>query len=151
MLKRVLCVVFLCCTGALSIAWFARTPSRAADSDQAEHTKQITALMEQRCDTLKQRLDYITALATVDPSHFHDRILANDEFLQAKLALATSREEEIAIAKDRVKNLREREDLIVARLKTGIGAPDIELAARAARQQAEIDLLREQRGSDPRP
>lgn len=151
MFKRILCLALLCCAGALSITWFARTPSRAADDAKADFDKQITALMEQRRDTLKQRLEYVTALEHVDPKHFNDRILANDEFLQAKLALATSREERIAIAKERVENLREREESVVAHLKAGLGGPDIELVARAARQQAQIELLREQRGSESKP
>ncbi len=151
MAKRILCLALLCCAGALSITWFARTPSRAADAAKVDFDKQITALMEQRRDTLKQRLEYATARARLDPKHFDDQILANDEFLQAKLALATSREDRIAIAKERVENFREREDYLAAQSKAGLGGPDIELVARAARQQAEIELLREQRGSESKP
>jgi len=147
MSKRSLFLAFLCCAVVLSSAWLALTPSRAGDDDKAELNKQLTALLEQRCETLKQRLEYVAALETQDQNRFHDRILAKDELLQAKLALATSRDERIALAKERVNNLREREDFIVARSQVGVGDKQTELVSRAARQQAEIDLLREQLGS----
>jgi vacuolar-type H+-ATPase subunit D/Vma8 len=146
MSQRSLSIVSLCCVAVIASAWLARTPSHAADDEKAELNKQIHALLEQRRDTLKERFEVVTALHQKGINSSQDIAQAAEELLQAKLALATDRDERIAIAKERVENFRRGEAVVESLFARAEASRSQKLKATATRQQAEIDLLREQLG-----
>lgn len=146
MSQRSLSIVSLCCVAVTASAWLALTPSHAADDEKAELNKQIHALLEQRRDTLKERFEVVTALHQKGINSSQDIAQAAEELLQAKLALATDRDERIAIAKERVENFRRGEAVVESLFARAEVSRSQKLKATATRQQAEIDLLREQLG-----
>ncbi len=146
MSQRSLSIVSLCCVAVIASAWLALTPSHAADDEKAELNKQIHALLEQRRDTLKERFEVVTALHQKGINSSQDIAQAAEELLQAKLALATDRDERIAIAKERVENFRRGETVVESLFARAEASRSQKLKATATRQQAEIDLLREQLG-----
>lgn len=143
MSQRSVSIVSLCGVAVLSMTWLALTPSRA-DDEKADLNQQITALLEQRRDTLKERFEVLTALRKQGISNFHDVIQASEDLAHAKLELASGKDERITISKERVENLRRGEEIVTALVARSAASHGDKLKATAARQQAEIDLLREQ-------
>jgi hypothetical protein len=147
MSRKSLSIVSLCGMVVLLSAWLALAPSQAADDEKAEVKKQIHAMLEQRQNTLKERFEVVTALHKQGALSSQDITQANEDLLQAKLALATERDERIAIAKQRVENFRQSEAIVDSLFRRAEASQVEKLLVTAARQQAEIDLLRERLGN----
>ena len=107
-----------------------------------------------RLDTLlKQRREILEQLVKVTTEHYgagqttiESVIRAWDQLLNAKLELAEDRSARVAIHEQRTKVLKDFEKIAQAQFRAGAATQEDVLTARAARLEAEIQLLREQRG-----
>jgi hypothetical protein len=123
---------------------------------QNETAKQVESLLKERRDTFRQLVDMLGQQHRAGIVTEVSVLRATDQLLDAELDLASTKAERIAIREKLVANLRKLEKLIEGMVQAGVrgaDAPTIEdaLRAKAARLKAEIQLLREKAGNEPRP
>lgn len=131
---------------ALAIGAIYFTPERPANSEPraATSSAKLTALLKERRDTLKQLVKIVEARYRNGAATEESVIQASLQLQQAELDLAKTRRERIAICKRTVELLRKQEKIAQARFEAARGTREDVLSARAARLQAEIQMLREQ-------
>lgn len=106
-------------------------------------SEKTRALMEERVKTLEQ-------LVMLTEMHYQaGRVLldsylsAENDLLDAKLALASDRKTRIALRRKSVKNLTMIESIVEKRVEAGTASKSDHLRARAGRLEAEIELAQE--------
>lgn len=124
------CVVVTFC---MSLAVGAATPA----------PETTATLMKERVKTLEELVmlterQYRTGQVLLD-----DYLSAEDDLLEAKIALAPDREARIALRRKSVKNRTMMESIVAKRVETGTASKAEHLRAKAARLAAEIELARE--------
>ena len=126
-------------------AWLVTNRTGAQQATDNASEAKIQELLKLRHDVLRERYEVVRKRhedGTLSAEHV---VPALDDLLKARLELAASRKERIDICKQRVDNLRSLEAIAEARVKTGTGPIEDQMLATAARLQAEIDCLREER------
>lgn len=106
----------------------------------------IRALLEEKRNILKQRLDGIESQYKSGLSSHDTLIAARNDFLDAELAMATDKAQRIVILEKKVTNAQEREKLMLEARRIGslTVTPADALMATADRLDAEIALAREE-------
>ena len=118
-------------------------PAESQDQQQAAPDNRINSLLAERRETLRQLVDAITARYTAGHRTLDNVIHARNGLLDAELEMAKTSAERIQIHEDRVQNFRALENAVKQRHKAGQATIDEMLVAKAARLEAEIELLRE--------
>lgn len=132
------CCVFL-------VAAPAQTEKRNEDTTSAE----IDTLLRKRRDVFQQILTIVKAQNEENGGATRDAVLqATNQLLAAELQLAKSRDERVCLLQKRVKNFKELEDVAQSGNDSGVVTGKEVPLAKAARLQAEVDLLREKVKSD---
>jgi len=129
---------------ALFVSQPAATPpakTRAPRLDEA--SQKINALQKERRDTLQQLVKLVQQRHRAGAVSSEAVLRASLKLNQAELDLAENRQRRIAVRKETVELLRRLEKTAKQRFEIGAGSQDEVLEARAARLQAEIELLRE--------
>jgi uncharacterized protein (TIGR03067 family) len=111
--------------------------------DQAAGTE-LEKLLQERQEVLKEVVDVALADFKMARIDYTNVLEAQRELIQAQLEQATTREQKIALYKQLVQNLEKVEEVADARRQAGEGSQLDRLKARAARLQAQIDLVRAQ-------
>ena len=109
---------------------------------------EIEALLKERRNTLQQLVESIEALYRSGVAPLDYLLRATDELLAAQLELAKSKEERIAIYRERLKNARRLENRSETIHKEGRASVTEYLRAKAARLKAEIELARERESTN---
>ena len=109
---------------------------------------EIEALLKERRDTLQQLVESTEALYRSGVAPLDSLLRATDELLAAQLELAKSKEERIAIHRERLKNARRLEHHSETIYKEGRASVTEYLRAKAARLKAEIELARERESTN---
>ncbi|MBP88543.1 MAG: hypothetical protein CMJ64_17815 [Planctomycetaceae bacterium] len=126
-----------------------------AQDDAASPEQRLRTLLEERRDTLSERLDALENMREVGLGDADVVVSARIDVLDAELELAATKAERIEVLKKRLRSFRELEDwarhsrrLLHAHrartTRTAVDAAGDMLLAKAARMQDEIDLLREE-------
>lgn len=115
-----------------------------AQNDALRPNDKVHQLLTERRDTLQERRDSIEASFNSGRTESNILIGAELDLLDAKLELATQPNERIAILDKMVSDMKRIEDWARGRFENGTGLRHDVLLAKAARLQAEIDLLRAQ-------
>ena len=120
--------------------------STFAAPDKPDSSAKIHALLEARRDVLKQRSEAVeTQMKHGLLNDFGSLIAARNDLLGAELALASTKDERIALLKKHVANCLEYEKFNQGRFEAGRGATQVDvLSSTAARLEAEIALAREE-------
>lgn len=106
-------------------------------------TKQLEALLAERRDVLKQRLDAFESLEHFPQGSFESTIDARDDYLDAELELTSDKNKRVAILQQKLENAKKRETLIDTRAQGGQALKTDALKATARRLDVEIALVRE--------
>ncbi|MEW4453091.1 hypothetical protein AB1L30_10480 [Bremerella sp. JC817] len=123
-----------------SLLVFAEEPMPAAKMNAAE---KILELQKERRATLKSALDYATQKFESGQGGFEEMLAAEEKLAVADLKLTPTAAARMEIHKRRIESLRKQEQSLDQGFKSGIRSLDTYLAAKAARLQAEIDMLRD--------
>lgn len=130
----------------VAITWATVTFTTAQEARNSD-SPEIKVLLKERRDVLAKRIELLRARYAVGTGNdtLSSLFTAMDQLLLAELQLANSREQRVTLTHKRLDNMRELERSVKQRFEAGTGSTDEVLSATAARLQAEIDLLREQR------
>jgi hypothetical protein len=123
-------------------------PVESQDSRPAAADVKINKLQVERRDTLRRLLEVVTVRHRAGQGTVDNVIRAQAGLLDAELQLARTKEERIRMHEERVKNARGLENVLEHQYTAAHVSIDQWLTAKAARLQAEIDLLHEQAGND---
>jgi outer membrane protein TolC len=123
-------------------------PAESQDATQAATDVKINKLLVERRDTLRKLLGAVTVQHRAGQTTINKVIQAQNGLLDAELQLADTKEERIRIHEKRLENSRNLENLVEHQHAAAAVAIDQVLVAKAARLQAEIDLLRAQAARD---
>ncbi|MCA9210094.1 MAG: hypothetical protein KDA55_17170 [Planctomycetales bacterium] len=115
-----------------------------AQDIEANNAKKILALLEERRDILRLRLQAVDAMYRNGKVAIERVISANDDLLEAELELCTTRRERVDVRRKQLDNLRALEEMVSEKYASGIDSKDNKLLATAARIGAEIAWLRQQ-------
>jgi hypothetical protein len=141
---RISAVIF----ALLSLGWIVSTSTFAqTDERDATHAK-LQTLLRDRNNTLQERVDALKSMRKSGSVEYDRLASAIDELLLAKLEVASTDAERIALCRQRIDNLRANEEFAALRFEQGSGSLDKKLIATARRLQAEIDCVREMAKSD---
>ena len=128
----------------LSIACVAGSFTIAQQATESDSHAALNELLTKRRDTLKQRVDVLEQMHADGSLSLTAVLAGRDQLLDAELQLAKTKEQRLTLYQKRLDNMRALEDMVKKRYEAGQITLDSTLSARAARLQAEIDLLREQ-------
>ncbi len=120
----------------------------AQEEKQPSPDDEIQKLLVERRDTLRQFLAAVETNYKSGNATFADMVDAHNRILGAELEVAATKGERVKLRATQVALMQELEKTANERVSAGIITSDRALLAKAARQQAEIDLLREQAHSD---
>ncbi|GAA4434444.1 hypothetical protein [Bremerella cremea] len=123
-----------------SLLVFSEEPMPAPKMNIAE---KIMELQKERRATLKSALDYATQKFESGQGGFEEMLAAEEKLAVADLELTPTAAARMEIHKRRIESLRKQEQALDQGFKSGIQTLDNYLAAKAARLQAEIDMLRD--------
>ena len=118
--------------------------AESQDTPVSSFDEQLNDLLVKRRDTMRKLLDVVTLLYQEGSSDFNKVVSAQSGLLDAKLQLATKKEERIQIYVQQVEVSRSLERLLMQQHASGEASVEQVLASTAAKLQAEIDLLKEQ-------
>ncbi len=107
------------------------------------NTEKLTALRMERRDALREVAEGALARYQIARIEQEPVLRLTIALLNAELDLAPDRAARIALCEQAIKQLKAIEELAAGRLEASRGTRYEILAAKAARQQAEIDLLLE--------
>lgn len=129
------CCLAVCVCGLTAVA--DALPGTAADEPAG-----LRELLTQRRDVLQHVVRIAEEEYLVAGVSLRELVAARDELLQAELALADGADERQTILQTRRDNMLDLEERIVESFRLGHVSQREVLRVRAARLQAEIDLLR---------
>ncbi|MCA9029620.1 MAG: hypothetical protein KDA66_02365, partial [Planctomycetaceae bacterium] len=112
------------------------------DEPPNSHLQRVQELLQERHDVLAQRVEMLEVLfkgSVVSPI---DVSKARDELFAAKLELAQSRDERVAILKEQVANLQQIEKYCQVLVERGVANMSDVLEAKSNRLRVEIELER---------
>ena len=143
--KRTLPVIATAVLLATMLGWLAAGESSNSPTD-SERVREI----------LNERLEVLTAIAKLQRQGYQSGetdlasvLAAEADVLSAKLELANTSEERIAILEQTVENARQLEEVTHKLLETRSGSRVDALKAKAFRLRAEADLLRTRSTAKP--
>lgn len=126
----------------LAIATLIIPKHSTGQTKSISESPKVDALLKERRDTLKKRLDTLESMLTYPKGSYIAVLDARDDFLRSELELTATKNERLALLKSRVANLNDVEEHYKA-LKVAGQASDPEILwAKARRLDAEIDLER---------
>lgn len=137
---------FTILAGILCVVWCGSLCSSFAQDNEAKHGKEIRALLAERRDTLRLRLETVDVLYRSGKVGIERVISANNDLLEAELELCSSQAEKVEVSKKRLDNLRALEKIVLEKHASGIESRDNQLLTTAARIGAEIGWLRQREG-----
>ena len=114
-----------------------------AENSAAAPDEEVRKLLTERRDTLRDRLHAVEASFKIGLTETTVVVAAENELLDAELELANQPADRIAIREAVVANMKRIEDRTRQQLDNGAALQQDVLLAKAARLQAEIELLRE--------
>lgn len=104
----------------------------------------LTSLLTERRDTLRQLAEEFTKRYQQGQISYAPVSQATIDWLHAELELAPDKAARVALHERIVEHFREREKAFSKELLSGVGQNSDLLIAKAARLQAQVDLLREE-------
>lgn len=116
-------------------------PLFAQDSDTVQ--SKLRALLEERRETLKTRVELIEKHVAMAGSSPESLIAARGDLLDAELELAITSHDRIAVLRRKLDNAKQLESLMQERKLAAKATEAGVLMAKADRLRVEIDLLRE--------
>jgi len=137
--------LLICCALAVVAARSTAQPREVAPDSGAAR---IQALLEERRATLHQLVRTFEAKFRAGVGGYDAVIHATNQLLEVELELAKTTEERLSIHEQRVKNLKELEEIMRKMQQAAVVGAEGVLAAKAARLNAEIALLRERTGAN---
>ncbi|MEN6497741.1 MAG: hypothetical protein ABFD16_25865 [Thermoguttaceae bacterium] len=140
-------LLLLCVLGASLLASVAvgddSPGARRAEATAPDAAKQLQSLLEERRDTLRKLLKHVESQHASGNATEVAVIRASNQLIEAELELVRTKPERIALFEKIVDNLRRAEQWTEARYEAGRCTWEDALAAKAARLQGEINLVRE--------
>ncbi len=137
---------FLLAVLTLATALIATAQTAKSEPGIDEASAKLDTLLRQRRETLGQLVKVTTEHYRTGRTTIDSVIRASRQLLNAELELAEDRNARLAIHAKRIALLKDFERIVQTQFKAGDATQEDILAARAARLEAEIQLLREQPG-----
>lgn len=129
---------------ALSIPSIGRLQSDEAATGNPDGSETLDRLLNQRRETLRQLVTLTTDQYRAGRGSIDAVVRTSDQLMMAELDVTDDRSERLDIYTQRGQLLKDAEEMTQARFQTGNATQQEVLLARAARLEAEIELLREQ-------
>jgi len=117
--------------------------AESQDKQQTTPDNKINSLLAERRDTFRLLVEEVNASFKVGQTSLKNVLHMRNELLGAELEMTKTNAERIRIRKEQVKNFREIENEVKRLFNVGRATNDEMLIAKAARLEAEINLLRE--------
>ena len=115
------------------------------DQDKSKIDQKIIELKKERIQILKQRVEALESQHKEGDIQIMKVIHAKEDLYQAQLALVSERKQRVELFKSRLQNMIELENVAKMRFENGIGPLENKYVAAAARIEAEIDYLNEEK------
>lgn len=122
------------------LVWLGVAASQATTEKPAN--EQLHDLLVERRDVMKDRLELVKQLFSKTRTDYEEVLAATDDLLACELELASTSAERVEVLQNRLNVAQELESTVETRVRAALVSTAELYAAKAARLQAEIDLLR---------